>query len=646
MKPTTKSQVRQSAEDLFKFLFIQFWKIVNVFIAWHKLPAIIGAFNLLALRFELRQKNLYDTYPSPEDQGTTAQCPMSDTKFMAVRNSDGLYNDLQAPKMGCAGMRFGRNIPREHAKMPTHEELFTPNPRLISEKILARPEGGFKPATIVNLLAAAWIQFQVHDWAQHASSDETWDVPMPKGDTWPDKKMKIFKTKVDSTLSKLDDESPGYKNENTHWWDGSQIYGSTEAETVELRSNCHDGQLAVDRVNGEQFLPRENGIPKTGFHHNWWVGLEMLHTLFALEHNAIAGHLKLSNPSWTSDEIFDTARLINCALMAKIHTIEWTPAILKHPTLKIGMEANWWGLVGDKLWHVFGRIFDNKSEVISGIPGSGTDQDGAPYSLTEEFVSVYRLHPLVPDDIAFFKVKSGQHADTLPMKEVAFERARTPLDDKTSNSNGLGLNFADVFYSFGVNYPGAIRAKNMPNFLRDLHLPADKEFPQGRHLDMGTVDILRDRERGVPRYNAFRRLFHMPAVRSFKDLTGPGPEAAKLAADLEEVYNGDIEAVDLLAGTLSEPLPEGFGFSDTAFRVFILMASRRIKSDRFLAGDGWCPEVYTREGMDWVQKNTMKDVLCRHFPELAAPLRNVDNAFAPWEKIGRTAEYTGKETNA
>ncbi|WXC44642.1 hypothetical protein QX201_004377 [Fusarium graminearum] len=162
----------------------------------------------------------------------------------------------------------------------------------------------------------------------------------------------------------------------------------------------------------------------------------------------------------------------------------------------------------------------------------------------------------------------------------------------------------------------------MPNFLRDLKIPADKDFPEGRHLDLGTIDILRDRERGVPRYNAFRRLFHMPAAKSFIDLTG-GDD--KLASELEEVYEGDLEAVDLLVGTLCEPLPKGFGFSDTAFRVFILMATRRIKSDRFIAGDGWCPEVYTREGMDWVQKNTMKDVLCRHFPELAAPLHNVKN---------------------
>lgn len=86
---------------------------------------------------------------------------------------------------------------------------------------------------------------------------------------------------------------------------------------------------------------------------------------------------------------------MNCALMAKIHTVEWTPAILAHPALKIAMNANWWGLAGETLNKLVGRL-SKTSEAISGIPGSGAGQDGVPYSLTEEFVSVYRMHSLVP----------------------------------------------------------------------------------------------------------------------------------------------------------------------------------------------------------------------------------------------------------
>jgi hypothetical protein len=95
------------------------------------------------------------------------------------------------------------------------------------------------------------------------------------------------------------------------------------------------------------------------------------------------------------NQIFDKARLVNCALMAKIHTIEWTPAILAHPALQVAMNTNWWGLAGETLNKLVGRI-SKTNEIISGVPGSGADQDGVPYSLTEEFVSVYRMHSLVP----------------------------------------------------------------------------------------------------------------------------------------------------------------------------------------------------------------------------------------------------------
>ncbi len=90
--------------------------------------------------------------------------------------------------------------------------------------------------------------------------------------------------------------------------------------------------------------------------------------------------------------------------------------------------------------------------------------------------------------------------------------------------------------------------------------------------------------------------------------------------------------MDLQVGLLAEPLPPGFGFSDTAFRIFILMASRRLKSDRFFTDD-YSPDVYTPEGLAWVERNTMSDVLLRHHPELAPALDGVQNAFAPWRKL-------------
>ena len=82
----------------------------------------------------------------------------------------------------------------------------------------------------------------------------------------------------------------------------------------------------------------------------------------------------------------------------------------------------------------------------------------------------------------------------------------------------------------------------------------------------------------------------------------------------------------------AEPKPTGFGFSDTAFRIFILMATRRLKSDRFFTID-FTPQVYTQVGLDWIADNTMATVILRHMPPLAPALRGVDNAFVPWSKV-------------
>ena len=180
----------------------------------------------------------------------------------------------------------------------------------------------------------------------------------------------------------------------------------------------------------------------------------------------------------------------------------------------------------------------------------------------------------------------------------------------------------DLLYSFGRMHPGAITLHNFPRFLQELHKP------DGTVVDLAATDVLRIRERGVPRYNEFRRLFHLKPAATFEELT----DDPTWAAELREVY-GDVEKVDLMVGLYAEPLPEGFGFSDTAFRVFILMASRRLKSDRFFTSD-YNAETYTQTGLDWIEDASMITVLLRHFPDLAPALKGVKNGFAPWTQVG------------
>jgi hypothetical protein len=119
----------------------------------------------------------------------------------------------------------------------------------------------------------------------------------------------------------------------------------------------------------------------------------------------------------------------------------------------------------------------------------------------------------------------------------------------------------------------------------------------------------------------------MPEVKRFEDMTA-NPETSRL---LKEIY-GDVEKVDTVIGLLGEQPPPGFGFSDTAFRIFILMASRRIQSDRFLTVD-FRPEIYTPFGMDWIANNGMTSLILRHCPELASVMPRNATAFAPWRPV-------------
>lgn len=577
---------------------------------WHRLPTILGLLKLSQFRDQLREKNLHDTSQLP-DKNQLPQ-PSSDDRHLMARTADGSYNDLEQPEMGMAGTRFGRNVPLTEVD-PDEQNLLNPNPRVISQKLLTRDE--FIPATSLNILAAAWIQFQNHGWFSHGDNnpDETIEIPLPEGDPWPEehRPLAIKKTLTDTSRPEGDDSHPpSFINTESHWWDGSQIYGSNAEIQDKLRSHI-DGKLIIGE-DGLLPLDPETNVDLTGFNDNWWVGLSLLHTLFVKEHNLLCDRLKQQYPDWKDDDLFDHARLINAALMAKIHTVEWTPGILSHPVLQIGMSTNWWGILGQHFKNLVGRVGD--SEVLSGIIGSPTDHHTAPYYLTEEFVSVYRLHPLIPDQFEGYSVQNSRKILEKNFFELSGKRTRAVVEE---------IGMPDLFYSLGIAHPGAITLHNYPHFLQNL------VRDNGEVLDLGAVDILRDRERGVPRYNHFRELIGRERVKSFEEITS-NPVWAK---ELKEIYNNDLNAVDLMVGMFAEDLPKGFGFSDTAFRIFILMASRRLKSDRFFTKD-YTAEVYTQFGLDWIDQNTMIDVLRRHYPSLSPALSGVENAFAPWRKVG------------
>jgi hypothetical protein len=601
----TRHEENGMSESLLSRLYSSLTEAVDHRVRWDRQPWPLGMLTLLGIRFRLRARNLYDSGRGPLDR------PPADDALhvhhLTARTFDGTYNDLDDPLMGSLNSRFGRNVPPDHAYPEPDDRLLEPNPRQVSLELMTRDS--FKPATTLNLLAGAWIQFEVHDWFSHGQNEteNPWRIELADGDPWPQHPMEIQRTRRDPSADPAG--PPTFVTGDTHWWDGSQIYGSDPAFAQAIRLG-EGGRLRIEPTG---LVPAEveAHVDLHGVAGNFWVGLALLHALFMLEHNAICERLHAEHPELDDQALYEKARLVNAALMAKIHTVDWTPAIIAHPTTVRGMRANWFGLLGERFDRRFGRR--TGLEVLHGIPGSRKELFGVPYSLTEEFVAVYRMHPLIPDAFTFRAVADDRVLQERTFPGVNALHVRECLEQ---------VPIADALYSFGVAHPGAISLHNYPRYLQHF------DRPDGELLDLAAIDVLRVRERGVPRYNEFRRLFHLQAVESFEELAGGD---AKTAEELRRVY-GDVERVDLIVGLYAEPKPQGFGFSDTAFRVFVLMASRRLEADRFFTDD-YRPEVYTKAGIDWVESNTMRTVLLRHFPELAPALDGVANPFAPWRRV-------------
>lgn len=560
-------------------------------------------------------------------------------------------------------------------------------------------------------------------------------------------------------------------NHVTAWWDASQLYGYDERSGKRVKRDPEDpaklllrpaGAAASDKPgylpvfeSGDPINPEWSGQEATAFPDNWSIGLSFYHNVFAREHNDFVeafraqavrmpdGDSGLRNPAEparviryrdvTPNELFEVARLVVAAEIAKIHTIEWTTQLLYNEPMNRGMNANWQGvfekqeLVADALQEVVRRLGDSEdakkanslyaalaagpgifglgNRVYEGVPlvglidpnnvdrwdlknddhiNGGVNHFGSPFNFPEEFITVYRLHPLLPDLIDYREWNREPNVirQKVPVIETFRGKATEAMREK-------GL--ANWALSMGRQRLGLLTLQNHPQFLQNLKMNRLQSPTQ--QIDVAALDLIRDRERGVPRYNEFRRQYGLTQLTSFDDFVDKREqdskkrgEQAQLVKTLRNVYgqhqcdaskkitdarvnddgspindclghpNGslidNIEDVDTVVGWLAEfRRPHGFAISETQFVVFILNASRRLFSDRFFTSS-FRPEFYTTFGVDWVMHNgpgpelmeqgtinghkqpvsPMKRVLLRTMPELAGELQGVVNAFDPWAR--------------
>ncbi|XP_039047440.1 alpha-dioxygenase 1-like [Hibiscus syriacus] len=576
---------------------------------WSRLPVILGLLYLAIRRHLHQQYNLINVGRSP-----------SGVRFNSgdypYRTSDGSFNDPFNEGAGSQGSFFGRNI------MPVDQtnKLMKPDPMVVATKLLARTQ--YKDTgKQFNVIAASWIQFMIHDWMDHMeNTNQQVELVAPKqvANKCPLRSFKFYPTQQFPTG--FYDIKTGAKNIRTPWWDGSVIYGSNKERLQKVRT-FRDGKL---KISEDGLLQHdEDGISISGDIRNSWAGVSALQALFIKEHNAVCDALKKEHPDLNDEELYRHARLVTSAVIAKIHTIDWTVELLKNDMLLAAMRANWYGLLGKKFKDTFGHVGDAS---LGGLVGLRKPVNhGVPYSLTEEFTSVYRMHQLLPDSLHLrnTNVAPGPNKSPPFLKEVPMPDLIGHKGEKTLSQIGL----IRQFVSMGHQACGGLELWNYPAWLRDL-VPHDvdgKDRPD--HVDLAALEIYRDRERKVARYNQFRRDLLLIPISKWEDLT----EDKEVIEVLKEVYGDDVEQLDLMVGLMSEKKIKGFAISETAFIVFLLMASRRLEADRFFTSD-FNEETYTKKGFEWVNTTeSLKDVLDRHYPEIPKKWINSTSAFSVWD---------------
>ncbi|MBX7098493.1 MAG: hypothetical protein K1X89_12345 [Myxococcaceae bacterium] len=590
------------------------------FESWDRRGDLRGKLELAAMRHHLNE----DPLQASNDTVLAAQHDAPKPAWTdKVRTATGAFT-TDEPMEGAAGFEFQRTGAPVKARVNRAEDPSLPSAREVSRAILSA-DGPRKGVPFLNNLAIAWIQFETHDWVSHGDVSKTGAYEIPLA---PDDPLRQRYGLSTMTIAKTGENPAGeagkisYRNEVTHWWDGSNIYGSDQATQDRLRLGADGKQLPGGKLRfdgGELPLSAETGVEDTGFSRNWWVGLDVFHTLFVKNHNLIADKLAKAHPDWSSDQLFNISRMVNAAMMAKIHTVEWTPAVLPNKKLVGGMGANWWGLL-ETMKKTFGeRKVDNgwepRDPVLGGIVGGKRDNHGKPYGLSEEFVEVYRLHAGMMDHLDVLPIGATAPTQAISAEATRGTGARTVMEQ---------VGMPTLLNSFGNQHMMALVNNNYPSFMQDMAVDGQSV------MDLGAIDIIRARERGVPPYNEFRRQLGLNPISSFADLGAD----AKTIAKLESLYGKGkegVEKMDLLAGTLSEAKrPENYGFGETLFQVFIQMASRRLEADPFYT-DKFNAKYYSQEGMDMIEHATLKSLLLENFPELEkSGLKNVNNAFEPW----------------
>lgn len=473
------------------------------------------------------------------------------------RTIDGTFNNLSNPSWGATGtnlVRLGKAAYQDGIFQPFTGRI---SGRVISNEIFAQDEVDIKDPS--NLSDFCWVfgQFIDHEFGLTPNNSERFDISVPPGDIWFDPndegdaviqmKRNLFDKNSGNSIS----NPRQHVNMVTSFIDGSAVYGSDIIRANWLRS-FKNGKLKVSEGNlmpyntltGELDSPVDPLAPEmgndTGEESKLFVAgdvranenplLASVHTLFVREHNRQCDLIKLKNPTWSDEEIYQYARKIVGGFIQQILFNEWLSSVGIHLPAYSGYKNNINPTVSNEFTGAGFRLGHTLlSSKIRRLKTDGTPFQGVP--------------DLKLRDV-FFKVSAIKESGGIePFLQGMGSQVQQRFDSK----------IVDDIRNFLFGKPG-----------------------QGG-FDLAAINIQRGRERGLPSINELRKALQLPAYKSIADIN---PDNVTLTRKLESLFR-DIESIDLWVALLSERKLEGTIFGETMKHFLIVTFTNLRDGDRF-----------------------------------------------------------------
>ncbi|XP_069506922.1 peroxidasin homolog [Ambystoma mexicanum] len=538
---------------------------------------------------------------------------------MRYRTHDGSCNNLQNPMWGASLTAFQRllrpayqngfNLPRGFALTEESGELPLPLPRLVSTTMIGTE--AITPDDRYTHMLMQWGQFLDHDLDQTVAAismsrfsdgapcarvctndPPCFSITIPENDPRVRNGRCMFFVRSSpvcgsgaTSLLMNSVYAREQVNHLTAYLDASNVYGSTEEESQELRDirQPNSGMLKQGQLvpgTGKHLLPYAVGHPTecmtgenessvpcflAGDHRaNEQLGLISMHTLWFREHNRIAVELQKLNPHWDGDTIYHEARKIIGAQMQHITYSHWLPKILG----EAGMKA-------------LGEYKGYDRNVNSGI-------------LNEFATAAFRfghtlINPIMQRLNATFQPIPEGH---LPLHKAFFSPFRI-IQEGGIDPILRGL--------FGV--PGKMR---VPRELLNMEL-TEKLFSMVHSvsLDLAAINIQRGRDHGIPPYDDYRVFCNLTSAHDFEDLRNE-IQNLEIREKLRSLY-GTPKNIDLFPALMVEDLVPGSRVGPTLQCLLATQFRRTRNGDRYFYTN---PGVFTSDQLIQIQRSSLARVLC------------------------------------